>query len=767
MKLKRITLVAIITTVLLAIAGLQAGEYIPGHLVVKFEHGILDMAGVESTPVAQVSINNAEIVSALQSFGAQNVKKVFTSDDAQATETYIDVSQVCLFKVNPNLDMKQVAAQMSQLPGVIYAEPDGYIVFHHVAPNDPYFEYGTVGNTELYNYQWGFNHTHIGNTEWDINILSAWDIDTCRSDIKLAIIDQGLEYLHQDGIYDEFYGRVIGGFPSLSDALDEGGEHGTKVAGLAAAATNNLDPEITDKGIAGVAGGWYDGFNIPGGQGGGVSLLIADLTDNPDPENTPSAVWAADAIDWARFSGAHIINCSWGETEPMQTLDDAIKNAIAEDVTVFFASGNQYDDPDTPGYDLPVDKVDYPACLAEYDICCAVGAMTEMGQRYIESCYGSELSFVAPGRCMVTTRSVGEGAPHAEYADFSSNFTGTSAAAPMAAGVGALLYSQALERAHEPYSGSWHDELCDVDCKRLMEYTAQYNGEDYPVPDKITVIGNHAFPFHNEIGYGCVNAYAALRRLDDPYIFVHTYSPYEYWSGATRVGDDVQVGFIHSPNEHYPSGFYRCNVYEVSGPVFFPADMSDHWVWPLLFKGTPGYNYEVGETCDAMPHVEIDAVTSYHAIFKTYIYELLYKWIEGEEYWESILEDQKWAPRRYEEMDKIYFTLNGIVEGPSPSPELAVMEDIAPPTLTITSSDLGDAFTVNYQIPQLSNANIAIYDVTGREVKTLVSGEQPAGSHELTWKGVDNTGHSVSAGVYFIRMETEGFQDRKKITLIR
>ncbi len=64
-------------------------------------------------------------------------------------------------------------------------------------------------------------------------------------------------------------------------------------------------------------------------------------------------------------------------------------------------------------------------------------------------------------------------------------------------------------------------------------------------------------------------------------------------------------------------------------------------------------------------------------------------------------------------------------------------------------------------------ANVAVYDIAGREVATLAEGSFGAGQHTLDWGGVDNRGGLLSSGVYFIRMNTGDFQSTKKIVLSR
>ena len=83
------------------------------------------------------------------------------------------------------------------------------------------------------------------------------------------------------------------------------------------------------------------------------------------------------------------------------------------------------------------------------------------------------------------------------------------------------------------------------------------------------------------------------------------------------------------------------------------------------------------------------------------------------------------------------------------------------------SVEASGATSISFSIPQACNVNLDVYNVSGQKVKTLLSGEQPQGTHQVTWEDVDNAGRSVSAGVYFIRMETPSYQANKKITILR
>ena len=63
---------------------------------------------------------------------------------------------------------------------------------------------------------------------------------------------------------------------------------------------------------------------------------------------------------------------------------------------------------------------------------------------------------------------------------------------------------------------------------------------------------------------------------------------------------------------------------------------------------------------------------------------------------------------------------------------------------------------ISYTVPAEGSVSLRVFDVTGREVRTLVSGTIGAGSHEIEWDGRDQSGNRVSTGTYFYRLETAG-----------
>lgn len=76
--------------------------------------------------------------------------------------------------------------------------------------------------------------------------------------------------------------------------------------------------------------------------------------------------------------------------------------------------------------------------------------------------------------------------------------------------------------------------------------------------------------------------------------------------------------------------------------------------------------------------------------------------------------------------------------------------------------------TIRYDLPKDARVNLRIYDIAGRLVKALVNGEVvEAGRKEAVWRGRNNSGCQVAAGVYFYKLETGQFSDTKRMTLVK
>ncbi|MCU0607931.1 MAG: T9SS type A sorting domain-containing protein [Candidatus Edwardsbacteria bacterium] len=74
---------------------------------------------------------------------------------------------------------------------------------------------------------------------------------------------------------------------------------------------------------------------------------------------------------------------------------------------------------------------------------------------------------------------------------------------------------------------------------------------------------------------------------------------------------------------------------------------------------------------------------------------------------------------------------------------------------------------IQFQLSKTGRVNLAVYSVTGQLVKTLASGDLPAGRHSVGWNGKDTAGRAVSSGVYFYRLSASGANATGKLVVVR
>lgn len=76
--------------------------------------------------------------------------------------------------------------------------------------------------------------------------------------------------------------------------------------------------------------------------------------------------------------------------------------------------------------------------------------------------------------------------------------------------------------------------------------------------------------------------------------------------------------------------------------------------------------------------------------------------------------------------------------------------------------------TIEFDLPESANVRLEIYNILGRRIRVLLNdAPRPAGVHTEIWDGTNDAGVSVSAGIYFYRLQANDFSDVKKMTLVR
>ncbi|SVB68096.1 uncharacterized protein METZ01_LOCUS220950, partial [marine metagenome] len=75
--------------------------------------------------------------------------------------------------------------------------------------------------------------------------------------------------------------------------------------------------------------------------------------------------------------------------------------------------------------------------------------------------------------------------------------------------------------------------------------------------------------------------------------------------------------------------------------------------------------------------------------------------------------------------------------------------------------------TLSYDLPKDSGVRLAIFDMLGKEVTTLVNSNQQAGFKSVQWDTTDSMGRPVSAGVYIYQIQAGEFVQTKKMVLLK
>ena len=240
------------------------------------------------------------------------------------------------------------------------------------APNDP-----------LWSSSWSLTKTHA---------VDAWKLTTGGPETVVAILDTGVDLGHPD-----LQGSFVPGYDFVNgdgDPSDDQG-HGTLVAGVVAARTNN--------GLGGV------------GACSGCSLMPVKVIAG---NGSGSASDIAAGIRWAADNGADVINMSFTLSGPDDGVAAAIAYAQGRGALIVAAAGNA----GTADVTFPAA---YPGVLS-------VTATDQADERYSWSSYGGWVRLAAPG-CSVAT---GAGGTY-------SDFCGTSSATALVSGLAALIRSYA------------------------------------------------------------------------------------------------------------------------------------------------------------------------------------------------------------------------------------------------------------------------------------------------------------------------------------
>ncbi|MFQ5406949.1 MAG: S8 family serine peptidase, partial [Anaerolineales bacterium] len=433
----------------------------------------------------------------------------------------------------------QAAATLTASVGVEYAEPN-YVAYALVTnPNDP---------------SWGSQYGPVR-----IQAPLAWDITTGASSVVIAVVDTGVDLDHPD-----LAAKIVAGYDFVnndSSAQDDQG-HGTHVAGIAAAASNN------GVGIAGVS--W------------GARIMPVKVLDS---NGSGSYSNVASGIIWAADNGAKVINLSLGGSGGSAALEDAVNYAYGRGALVVAAAGNS-----------GASGVLYPAAYANAVAVAATDASDNVASF---STYGSEVEVAAPGVSIYATY----------LNDTYASLSGTSMATPHVAGVAAVLAGQtgfgtpaairaALQATALDRGATGRDQNYGYGIVQLRDALQYTPGPTTPTPTK-TPSPPAGFPFSDDFESGNFGAGWTTFVTEEGRVRVASGYPYQgtyslllddsvsgsQYSTAAAVLTVNLAGQTQVDLEFWWREFNDENHSEDG--VFISADNGGTWYRVLSFNGGP------------------------------------------------------------------------------------------------------------------------------------------------------------------------------------
>lgn len=370
------------------------------------------------------------------------------------------IENIYLLQFDNQYDVFELCSLLTEHTEIEYAVPHFFYKLSEFKPND----------SEI-SKQWALEA---------VDLFKAWDVSKGDRSVVVGIVDSGVDIYHEDlssqvwinqgeipndgidndgnGFIDDVNGWDFVGDISHSDAIlnnfkednnvvpvAQSNDHGTHVAGIAAASTNNN---------TGIASSGYELTFMP------IKIGVDDL-------NKSRLVYRPyEAMLYAANNGADVINCSWASRIHDPLANDVISEIISRGVLVVAASGNEtaYTD-------------NYPYYPANIEGVISVGSINSQLRRSYFSNFGIKVDCYAPGESIYSTINSNR------YA--SKN--GTSMASPLVSGIVANLINIFPNYNHDDIAKQIRVTAKPLSSGNIFTYgiinafdAYRYNNSEYP-----------------------------------------------------------------------------------------------------------------------------------------------------------------------------------------------------------------------------------------------------------------------------------------------
>ncbi|MDP8206836.1 MAG: S8 family serine peptidase [Candidatus Electryonea clarkiae] len=384
----------------------------------QFESGVIELPeGQMTVPIDSGYVKIQDVLDTLIYLEADSLERLYTtavpgetiyySRIRKKNVTIYDLSQFYIIHLDKEASIDDAISVLNSLDETNSAEPSVYVTLEE-EPDDTYYELDSL---------WYLNND--SHPSCDIDAPEAWEI-THADGINIAFIESGMEINHVDLRSSICYDSVV------VDTIVDGEDttfvyetltefvhhyqtaHGTNTAGIACATTNN------DTGVSGVA--W------------GAKIVVREFWTTPDTVLDAVEGRCRDVLRCAQL-GVRIINNSWSHTSNLWYMNYSFDVAHSLGAVMVCSQGN-----------IPARVIKYPAAYSQsqygWVISCSWLKRTG-GDSLIHdhnATYADYCDITAPGRNLYTTFS---------YDTTSYDlFSGSSASAPVVAGVAALVMAR-------------------------------------------------------------------------------------------------------------------------------------------------------------------------------------------------------------------------------------------------------------------------------------------------------------------------------------